>query len=89
MQKYLTITSKALFCHISRIFRRTNHGRNKEMLVFLHSMQGKYHLSRDVYLMNCSNDYLIDLTIREVIIIIKQFETSLTSRGFDIIQMRH
>lgn len=89
MQKYLTITSKALFHHISRILRLTNHVCNKEMLFFLSSMQGKYHLSRDVYLMNYSNDYLIDLAIREVIIIIKQFKTSLTSRAFEIIQMRH
>lgn len=84
MQKYLTITSKALFHHISGILRLTNHVCNTEMLVFLSSIQGKYRLSRDVYLMNYSNDYLIDLTIKEVIII-KQFKTSLTSRAFEII----
>lgn len=58
------------------------------MLFFLSTMQEKQHLPGGVYLMNCSTDYLIDLTIREVIIIINQFKTSLTSRVFEIIQMR-
>lgn len=90
MQKQLTGTSKALFHHISGILRQTNHVSNKEMLFFLSTMQGKLHLPGGVYLMKCNTDYLIDLTIREVIIIIiiNQFKTSLTSRAFEIIQMR-
>lgn len=58
-------------------------------MFFLSSVQEKYNPSRDVYLMNYSNNYLIDLAIRWVTIIIKQFKTTLTSRAFEIIQMRH
>lgn len=58
-------------------------------MFFLCSVKEKCNLSRDAYLMNYSNNSLIDLTIRWVIVIIKQFKTASTSRAFEIIQIRH
>lgn len=58
-------------------------------MFFLCSVKGKYNLPRDAYLMNYSNNSLIDLAIRQVIVIIKQFKTALTSRAFGVIQTRH